>query len=1068
MEQIDEPKAAFAFLRPVCVLLTREQTAANARLLGEQLRMVSASALQQLQEYVLFPLRFVLRTPGPKKVGAVQAAVEGVAYVLSVTRVRSLDVLREAFSELCVCLCSPGSPGQPADSCSEELQLAVLGGLSALLHAACGEVLWELYEPAGLPALGAAVSLLLALAERGGARGVQTGALRTLQALLLQCDCPGQHQAPGPAQQRALGLAFACFLPGIAQGLGRVVDGGVRQGQEVTVRALRVWYTTVDVVMADAQLANGDAPEPEGAELGRAGQLVVRRTEDWARETSVKLAVILKRVISCVSTHQHWRVRLEGVRLSDRLLSSCRGSLGEAVGPLLDSLVAMVTDEDPVVREAAQESVQRLSLEGGGHALAPVLSENLHTLASSLPRLMRTGDDRCKTAALGTLLGYLQLLGPGVGAVLGSGAHLQRLSRALLQVLQLDVSDLRVVQETVATDPVEAEAPERMRKHFLYFRDEKVFSLLRDVCRLLGYYGDLYLLVDHFLDLYRESTAYRTQAAIVLRHVIGGAAGEGAQAAPERVPPSPEDLGAAVRAVVEEFTCRENWHLPTTGPGSGADGEGAGPAGRLRITRAAEGELPRRPSEQNGLTVLQLHSNAWQICAQLEAIGGLALALGPEFQPLVMTTLYPLLEKAGDHTLLVSQSALCALREVSRACGRGSLQELVLGNSDYLLSDVALNLQRLGLEPHAPRVLAAMLAHADADLLPLLHDVLPDLLSALDHNYEQGTEEFCLVLLSLLRALVRWFPVVAGEREGPPGLPGAQSAEPCCGETLDVRRFLLEYRREKRLAEGIMGDEEEAEDTEVPMCAAENEVDLGVPDEKAELPAHIAIAKDVMERCVHLLSHPSLPIRLKVLEVLELCILVLQTHQSELLPLAHRCWPALLQRLTNDLPLCVLGAFRVLCTLGETSGDFLRKRVSREVLPKLTASLQKQAPVSAQAGPVYSHTLAYKLQATVLQGLGPLCVRLELGDTDLELVSEACLPYLSSRQPPKLQAACISVFQQLMLVDPDSVWLTLNELHCLLPHEPPHPDLRPVSLAGMGQPRTQYTDNVLKLLGDIS
>lgn len=69
---------------------------------------------------------------------------------------------------------------------------------------------------------------------------------------------------------------------------------------------------------------------------------------------------------------------------------------------------------------------------------------------------------------------------------------------------------------------------------------------------------------------------------------------------------------------------------------------------------------------------------------------------------------------------------------------------------------------------------------------------------------------------------------------------------------------------------------------------------------------------------------------------------------------------------------------QVLCTLGETCGDFLRRRVSKEVLPKLSSSLALQAPISARAGPVYTHTLAYKLQLAVLQGLGSLCQRLDL------------------------------------------------------------------------------------------
>lgn len=56
--------------------------------------------------------------------------------------------------------------------------------------------------------------------------------------------------------------------------------------------------------------------------------------------------------------------------------------------------------------------------------------------------------------------------------------------------------------------------------------------------------------------------------------------------------------------------------------------------------------------------------------------------------------------------------------------------------------------------------------------------------------------------------------------------------------------------------------------TETPPEAAASEVKVededGGPDVKPELPLHVSIAKDVMERCVHLLSHPSMRVRLKV------------------------------------------------------------------------------------------------------------------------------------------------------------------------------------------------------------
>ena len=246
MTQIDNPKIAFAYLRPACVLLTREPTVANVETLGGQLRELDDATLQQLQEYVLFPLRFVLRLPAatPHRERLTQSVVEAMSHVLESTCVRSWDTLRELLSELCLCLASPRDPGRPAPGVSEELQGAVLRCLSALLHAAYGDVLPRLYEPATLPGLGAAVSLLLALGEGEQSREVQLGALGVLLTLGGQCDCGRgggeEHPALGEEERRAAGSAMASFLPGITVALTRLVAGDPRQGHAVTVRAIKV------------------------------------------------------------------------------------------------------------------------------------------------------------------------------------------------------------------------------------------------------------------------------------------------------------------------------------------------------------------------------------------------------------------------------------------------------------------------------------------------------------------------------------------------------------------------------------------------------------------------------------------------------------------------------------------------------------------------------------------------------------------------------------------------------------------------------------------------------------
>ncbi|XP_039869855.1 TELO2-interacting protein 1 homolog [Simochromis diagramma] len=1089
MSQISDPKIAFAYLRPACVLLTREPTVVNVETLKGQLKEVNDATLQQLQEYVLFPLRFVLKVPGAKKEQLVQSVTEAVSYVLENTCIHSWETLHDLFSELCLCLSSSADPGKPADT-SEELKSAVLRCLDALLHAAYGDIVFKLFEPIMLPGLGAAVSLLLALGEKEKSRDIQTAALKCLQALTLQCDCTQEHVVPSSEERCSVGSAMASFLPGITMATARIITGDLRQGHAVTVRAIKVWSRTVELVMEDVQLQSTESYKTPSADLGRIGQLIVLRTPEWVKNTAGKLSVLLKKIISCTSAHQHWRVRVAMVELADHLLAKCSHSLTDCVGSLLEALVGAINDVEPRVRERCEVALrevsqrnQRCSGSSGTQTFTDILSENLHSLATSLPRLMRTSDDQKKLFVLNVFLGYLKILGPLVSVVLNSAAHLERISKALMQVLELDVMDVRIVEERsyaaveMSTGSHDSYTTHTQRKHFLYFTDEKIFSVLMEICRTLGYYGNIYLLTDHLLDLYCQSSVYRKQAAMVLNETVRGAAGiavadqsQGLETKVRESPATQEDIKAAAVSIIEEYTSLNNWHLITVSEETDRDRQDQqllSPSRLLSISNSDAGNSNKSSlqvipsSSTSASTIHQLNSNIWQLCIQLEGIACCAQALGRDFRPLLMTSLYPVLEKAGEETLLVSQAGLSSMWDISKACGYASLKELINENSDYPLNDISLNLQRISQHPQAPRVLTVMLTHSDCSLLPLVGDIVQDVLTALDLSYERTAALFCSVLHALMKALARWFPSTCSRTSKSTSYRQRSSDQ----EDLSIRQFLLNYRKQKELAEGIgIEDDYNTEDQEVPPTECEDVEDTGSPDVKAELPSHLSITKDVMERCIHLLSDPSLRLRLKVLDVLELCVQVLSDRENELLPMAHRCWPALLQRLTADDPLAVLRAFRVLCVLGETCGDFLRRRVSKEVLPKLSASLARQAPISAKAGPVYTHTLAYKLQLAVLQGLGSLCQRLDLAEADLDVVCEACLPYLSSRQPIRLQEACLNVFRHLIQVDPDTFWFTLNELHCPSSYIPHHPDLLPVQLNGTGRPRDEFSDNVFKLL----
>uniref|UniRef100_UPI00398E687A TELO2-interacting protein 1 homolog n=1 Tax=Pristiophorus japonicus TaxID=55135 RepID=UPI00398E687A len=1075
MAIFDTPKEAFGALRPICVKITKEQTVNNVQCLHSQLQKVGDAALQELQEYVLFPLRFALRTPGLKQDRFVQSVVECIHFIISRTCVQNQQLLRDLFSDLSLCMSSPSNHGQLA-IISEELKMAVVQGLTALLHSAYGDIVLSLYQPDMLPTQGFVISLLLAVAEHEKSRQLQILALKCLLVLILQCDCPDTHCSFDNNDLVQVGDSFASFLPGITLGMTRIISGDVKQGHLVTIYAIKVWYKVVGLVMANDQLSQNQHDKkmlPAGA--SKLAELVVCRKPEWVKSTASKLDVLLQKLCSCAAGNTHWKVRLELVELVHHLLSGCNKSLKQSIGHLLEVLVGFVGDERPEVQARCSQVLRNISEQCvvcENKDFTDVLSENLHALATALPRLMRTLNDQSKLASLGLLVGYLKLLGHKVNVVLNSTVHLGRLSKALMQILELDVTDVRIVEERRLTSEAEElqqplsgsdhlrkwSKPAAQRKYFKYFNEERVFALLQQICRVLGYYGNLYLLVDHFMELYQESVVYRKQAALVINELLLGAAGLDVDVLHEReTPVSTDDLKATVISIIEEYTSAANWHLVTS---IESEYETGSHTNQPKCHGFTGGSRSGYLYSNQSLTVHTMNNNIWQICIQLEGIGYFARVLNIEFRLLLMTSLYPVIEKVGAETLFVNQMAARTLVDLCQACGYDSLQELINQNSDYLVNTISLNLRRLTQHPHTPRVISVMFSYSDASLLPLVDDVVQDVLLSLDHYYDVRAQLIFTVLHSLMTALAHWFP----PKDPVQKMEKPQDAACRSGTTAgEIQRFFQEYQHQKHLAEGDVEIDLDKTECEI-LDQLEPDISCSHPDVKKELPAHIQIAKDVMERCIHLMSDKSIKLRLKVLDVLELCVTVLQSNVNELLPMVHRAWSPLVQRLTNDDPLVVLRAFKVLCKLADTCGDFLRSRVSKNILPKVTRSLVSQAPVSGKAGPIYSHTLSYKLQLAVLQGFGKLCEKLDLGETDLDMVVSTCLPYLSSRQPQKLQEAACSVFYSLTEVDPDAIWLILNEVYCPEAYNPPHFSLPPIQLTGMGKQRNEFTDNVLRLL----
>lgn len=219
------------------------------------------------------------------------------------------------------------------------------------------------------------------------------------------------------------------------------------------------------------------------------------------------------------------------------------------------------------------------------------------------------------------------------------------------------------------------------------------------------------------------------------------------------VPLNVDDLKGCITSILDEYMDQANWYLVTSIDTEESSPEQSVQHSGLAVRAGGVSSSVLLLSPEPPVTTRTMNSNIWQICIQLEGVGCFAAVLGKEFRLLLLSALYPVLEKAGDRTLLISETALGTLADICEACGYNSVQCLINENSDYLVNGISLNLRQLAHQPRASQVLDTMLRHSDASLLPLVEDVIQDVLSALDQSYNSQASTFLRVLHSVMTAL---------------------------------------------------------------------------------------------------------------------------------------------------------------------------------------------------------------------------------------------------------------------------------------------------------------------------
>lgn len=993
-----EGSSAFVKLKPFCMRLIKDQSRENVVALRRALEQLENDSLQNLHEYVLFPLTLVLQN-AKRTEALVIETIECICDMLPEVRVSSWKAFSDLFLRLLVVVSSV-KDGLGVSSTSEEVKLAFVKGLRSLLESADTSILTQMLDIEFRLCLGHAVTILLSLAEKERNRTLQVSAMQCLEKLA----CHGLRGSSSDEHMHLCsGNAFAGFLPGISIALTHVILNTENRSQKTAAVALNTWACVVEEVLSDQHLQyykQKAALQEADQNLSGAASRVprIQRTDDWVKSTAEKLSILVHRVCPCLASCEP-KTKMAALDWARVSLISCKRSLETLASPLLQLTLTLSSDDDQEVAAKSSSLLDEVAeqMAHDDSSLIEILEEDFYRALGKCPHVIWTGSDAEKLSLVKLLSGYLSIFRTKVAKILVSTSVCQRLLNVLFLLTEFETGSMNLLAEQPASldfsDTTEY-GLKSYHRQFKHFADVRIFKEFSTVCRLLGCYGDVMLLTDVLHQKIQESATQRKQAILVLNNVLLAFRDRKSD-----ISESDEtDRMSYLRSLLEYYISAEMWNLPLHG--------------ETEFDSSAETRLAI-------FSIDKVNSNVLQNCLLLEGVATIALLLEAKFQPLLRVSLCPLLEKADSQNHLVSQTACTALLCVSRSCGYGSISELIRQNADYIADSLLFKLKHASRHPEVPHIVQALTKHSSCDAISLIQDVGYEVLNALDFCHNENALPFLRTLGCIVLYVNRWFP--PEPKQSQPSLEDIPKREPSFAE------FVEDFHRCKQVSENL-------EDSEEPADAEEDVPEDAGQTEKPEAPGHVRLLVQVLRRCIHLQSSSNIWVQTAVLSIICHAVVPVSGCEDEVLPMVHLLWKPLVNRFQGDNCTLSIKAFETLTSLVDASGDFIRQRTLKEVWPKLAAFLVSQHSVSRNKGKAYEITAAFKYQLVLLRGLGPLSRKLKIDEKDVALLASVVVPYMDLSQPKELQSAAVGCTEELARCSPDSVWFFLMKTYCSCQH----------------------------------
>ncbi|KAK4050906.1 hypothetical protein OIO90_004882 [Microbotryomycetes sp. JL221] len=437
------------------------------------------------------------------------------------------------------------------------------------------------------------------------------------------------------------------------------------------------------------------------------------------------------------------------------------------------------------------------------------------------------------------------------------------------------------------------------------------------------------------------------------------------------------------------------------------------------------------------------------MCFALRVIATCATQLEVDFQPHLLQTLYHVLANVSPSTnALLRAHAQAALSTIATSTSFASPQNLVMANVDYVVNSVSQRLSVGRLDPDAPLVLVEMIRLVGPPIVPMVQDLVEDVFEALDdyHGYDQVTMSLWAVMDALMRVMGEDSSVENGTKSNELGMPQVKAV---VDAEADWTAFLTWYERRhdnaqddlESVGEDLPRDNPQAPFDTLRSDGQEDETQAPPPEpEQAPATRHQSVASHIIAKAVYFLTHQSAFLRARVLALIATAVPLLvapsdsqdptSTRQSDLLPVIHRAWPYIVNRLSDKEHFVVIEAAALVEVLARHVGDFMSRRILDDAWPKLKKLLTDQAQLDQQSALKGSSnvkfTVSNKLYLSIVRTISQVIKHVPVKEDVSWEFGSLFKRFLTVDTHESLQQDTVTLYIELARLRPDTIWLVLG------------------------------------------